>query len=185
MHSFSFLVAQDFSPALSRCLRWALAPEVRVRDRKLFYGTGLRFTVTPVKYFVLLGIAAFGAIGDTLLARGMKTFGSVAPSQITHIFAAVLNPYVFLGIFFLLAFMSTYLSALSWADLTYVLPATAFSYVFIALIARFFLHEHISPIRWFGIVLITAGVGFVAGGPESSSTKKPAQNERALVDAPR
>jgi len=125
--------------------------------------------VTPSKYFVLLGIAVFGAIGDTLLARGMKAFGSVAPNQIAHIFSAVLNPWVFLGIFFLLAFMSAYLSALSWADLTYVLPATAFGYVFIALIAKFFLHEHISAVRWAGIVLISAGVGFVAGGPESTS----------------
>jgi drug/metabolite transporter (DMT)-like permease len=137
--------------------------------------------VTPVKYFVLLGIAAFGAIGDTLLARGMKSFGAVAPNQIIHLFSAVLNPYVFLGILFLLAFMSAYLSALSWADLTYVLPATAFGYVFIALIARFLLHEHISPIRWFGIVLITAGVGFVAGGPESSSTKKTSEKETPLT----
>ena len=136
---------------------------------------------------MLLGIAVFGAIGDTLLARGMKSFGAVAPSQIFHLFAAVLNPWVFLGIFFLLAFMSTYLSALSWADLTYVLPATAFGYVFIALIAKFFLHEHISPVRWLGIVLITAGVGFVAGGPESSSTNKAANKEDgfAVQGAPR
>ena len=134
--------------------------------------------MTPSKYFVLLGIAVFGAIGDTLLARGMKAFGSVAPSQIAHIFSAVLNPWVFLGIFFLLAFMSTYLSALSWADLTYVLPATAFGYVFIALIAKFFLHEHISPVRWAGIVLISAGVGFVAGGPESTSPQPMPQTEQ-------
>lgn len=136
--------------------------------------------MTPRKYFVLLGIAAFGAIGDTLLARGMKAFGAVTPSQITHLFAAVLNPWVFLGIFFLLAFMSAYLSALSWADLTYVLPATAFGYVFIALIARFFLQEHISPVRWLGILLISAGVGFVAGGPESSSTKSASSKEATL-----
>ncbi len=136
--------------------------------------------MTLGKYSVLLGIAAFGAIGDTLLARGMKAFGSVAPGQIVHLFSAVLNPWVFLGIFFLLAFMSAYLSALSWADLTYVLPATAFGYVFIALIARFFLHEHISPVRWLGIVLISAGVGFVAGGPESSSTKVHSKEEKPL-----
>ncbi len=136
--------------------------------------------MTSGKYFVLLGVAAFGAIGDTLLARGMKAFGAVAPSQITHLLAAVLNPWVFLGIFFLLAFMSAYLSALSWADLTYVLPATAFGYVFIALIARFFLHEHISPVRWLGILLISTGVGFVAGGPESSSTKSASDQEPTL-----
>ncbi len=139
--------------------------------------------MTSGKYFVLLGIAAFGAIGDTLLARGMKSFGAVAPSQIIRLLSAVLNPWVFLGIFFLLAFMSAYLSALSWADLTYVLPATAFGYVFIALIARFLLHEHISPVRWLGIVLISAGVGFVAGGPESSSTKKPSDRDTRLTTA--
>ena len=138
--------------------------------------------MTPGKYFVLLGIAAFGAVGDTLLARGMKSFGAVAPSEFTHLFVAVLNPFVFIGIFFLLAFMSAYLSALSWADLTYVLPATAFGYVFIALIAKFFLHEYISPVRWFGIVLISAGVGFVAGGPESTS-KKPSDDKRGLSAA--
>ena len=137
--------------------------------------------MTPGKYFVLLGVAAFGAIGDTLLARGMKSFGAVTPSQILHLFTAVLNPFVFLGIFFLLAFMSAYLSALSWADLTYVLPATAFGYVFIALIAKFLLHEHISPVRWLGILLITAGVGFVAGGPESSSTGKAADKEPSVT----
>jgi drug/metabolite transporter (DMT)-like permease len=57
------------------------------------------------------------------------------------------------------------MNALSWADLTYVMPATALGYVLLALVARFVLHEHISPLRWLGIVLITAGVGFVAGGP--------------------
>ena len=136
--------------------------------------------MTLGKYSVLLGIAAFGAIGDTLLARGMKAFGSVAPNQIAHLLSAVLNPWVFLGIFFLLAFMAAYLSALSWADLTYVLPATAFGYVFIALIARFLLHEHISLVRWLGIVLISAGVGFVAGGPESSSPKVHSMEEKPV-----
>ena len=92
---------------------------------------------------------------------------------------AVVNPWVFIGIFFLLAFMAAYLTALSWADLTYVLPATAFGYVFIALIAKFFLHEHISALRWLGILLISAGVGFVAGGPESSSTKQIPEDEHA------
>ena len=126
--------------------------------------------MTLRKYFVLLGVAVFGAIGDSLLSRGMKTFGEVSPQHITRILAAVLNPWVFLGIFFLLAFMASYLTALSWADLTYVLPATAFGYVFIVLIARFLLHEQVSLMRWLGVVLISAGVAFAATGPESSHT---------------
>jgi drug/metabolite transporter (DMT)-like permease len=57
------------------------------------------------------------------------------------------------------------MTALSWADLTYVLPATSLGYVLLALVARFLLHEHVSPLRWLGIALITGGVGFIAGGP--------------------
>jgi drug/metabolite transporter (DMT)-like permease len=52
-----------------------------------------------------------------------------------------------------------------------VLPATSFGNVLIALLARFWLHEAISPMRWLGIVLITLGVGFVANG--KSYTEQP------------
>ena len=87
----------------------------------------------------------------------------------------MLNPWVAIGILLLLAFFATYMTALSWADLTYVLPATSLGYVLLALVARFVLHEHISPLRWLGIVLITGGVGFVAGGP-SLTEHHPAHN---------
>ncbi|MFI5105558.1 MAG: EamA family transporter, partial [Terriglobales bacterium] len=53
----------------------------------------------------------------------------------------------------------------SWADLTYVLPASAFGYVVTAFLSRFFLHEAVSPWRWAGVLLITCGVGLVARGP--------------------
>ena len=45
------------------------------------------------------------------------------------------------GICLLILFFCSYLTALSWADLTYVLPATALSYIFMVLLARVFLHE--------------------------------------------
>ena len=64
-----------------------------------------------------------------------------------------------------IGFFCTYLTALSWADLTYVLPATALSYVLMALLAKIFLHEDVTLAHWLGIALITAGVGFVATGP--------------------
>jgi drug/metabolite transporter (DMT)-like permease len=65
------------------------------------------------------------------------------------------------------------MTALSWADLTYVLPATSLGYVLLALVARFVLHEHVSPLRWLGIALITGGVGFVAGGPSLTEHPHP------------
>ncbi len=117
------------------------------------------------KYLVLLAVAVFAACGDVCLARGMKDFGAVSSANWHHLFAAVWNPWVLIGICLLMLFLSSYLTALSWADLTYVLPATAMSYVLMALLGKFFLHETVTAWRWLGIVLITAGVGFVAGGP--------------------
>ena len=58
--------------------------------------------------------------------------------------------------------------ALSWADLTYVLPASSLGYVLLAFIAKYHLHEQITTGRWLGIALITLGVGFVAGGPHKT-----------------
>jgi drug/metabolite transporter (DMT)-like permease len=123
------------------------------------------FPVTFRKYLVLAGVTLFAATGDSLLSLGMKQVGSISLHHLPSVLLAVLNPWVALGIFLLLAFFASYTTALSWADLTYVLPATSLGYVLLALIAKFALHEHVSPLRWLGIALISAGVGFVAGGP--------------------
>ena len=101
-----------------------------------------------------------------MLSHGMKQTGNISLSHLQGVILAVLNPWVAVGILLLLAFFATYMTALSWADLTYVLPATSLGYVLLALVARFVLHEHVSPLRWLGIALITGGVGFIAGGPE-------------------
>ena len=117
------------------------------------------------KYLVLAGVTVFAAAGDSMLSHGMKQVGSISVHHLQGVIFAVLNPWVAVGILLLLAFFATYMTALSWADLTYVLPATSLGYVILALVARFVLHEHVSPMRWLGIVLITGGVGFIAGGP--------------------
>ena len=95
----------------------------------------------------------------------MRDFGAVTASNWHRLLGAIGDPWIIAGICFLIGFFCTYLSALSWADLTYVLPATAISYIFMALLARIFLHENVTLAHWIGIGLITAGVGFVATGP--------------------
>jgi drug/metabolite transporter (DMT)-like permease len=121
--------------------------------------------VTIRKYLVLAGVTVFAAAGDSLLSHGMKQTGSISLHHLPGVLAAVLNPWVAVGIVLLLAFFASYMNALSWADLTYVLPASSLGYVLLALVAKFALHEQISPLRWMGIALISGGVGFVAGGP--------------------
>ncbi len=117
------------------------------------------------KYLVLAGVTLFAAIGDTFLARGMKQMGNISLHSLPDLVFTILDPWVALGILFLLAFFAAYMTALSWADLTYVLPATSLGYVLLALIAKFYLHEQVSTLRWVGIGLISAGVGFVTQGP--------------------
>ena len=129
--------------------------------------------MTLRKYLVLAGITVFSTAGDSLLARGMKDIGGVSLHNLHGLILAILNPWVAGGILLLLAFFASYMSALSWADLTYVLPATSLGYVLVALIAHFSFHEAISPTRWLGITLIAAGVGFVAAGPSATPAHPP------------
>ncbi len=121
------------------------------------------------KYLVLAGVSVFAPLGDSLLSYGMKQVGNISAKNIPDLLLAITNPWVGLGIIFLLGFFASYMTALSWADLTYVLPASSLGYVLLALIARFALHERISLMRWLGIALVSAGVGFVTSGPERTS----------------
>ena len=104
-----------------------------------------------------------------MLSHGMKQTGSISLHHLQGVILAVRNPWVAGGIVLLLAFFAAYTNALSWADLTYVLPATSLGYVLLALVARFALNEQVSPLRWMGIALISGGVSFVAGGPALTS----------------
>jgi drug/metabolite transporter (DMT)-like permease len=117
------------------------------------------------KILVYLAIACCNGAGDVLLKRGMDDLGQIHLSNWTHIFSAFTNPWIIIGIACLACFFYAYLTALSWADLTYVLPASAFGYVVTAFLSRYFLHEAVSPWRWAGVLLITCGVGLVARGP--------------------
>src|ERR1700722_14743935 len=106
----------------------------------------------------------------------MKQIAKISLHHSQSVIFALANPWVAAGILLLLAFFASYTSALSWADLTYVLPATLLGYVLLALVAKFALHEQVSPLRWAGIALITGGVGFVAGGP--ALTEHPVESSK-------
>ena len=124
------------------------------------------------KYLVLAGVSVFAPVGDSLLSYGMKQVGNISARDISGLLLAITNPWVALGILFLLGFFAAYMTALSWADLTYVLPASSAGYVLLAFIARFALHEQVSVTRWLGIALVSSGVGFVTTGPERTHRKR-------------
>ncbi|MGC9199256.1 MAG: EamA family transporter [Acidobacteriaceae bacterium] len=132
----------------------------------------MKHVLRPSQYAILLGVMLSASIGDSFLKRGMEQIGAVNLHHLGLLWHALFNPYVDIGIVLLIGFFSLYTTALSWADLTFVMPATAFGYVVIALMGRFWLHEHLSLWRWIGIVLIVTAVGFVAGGPSRTEHPK-------------
>lgn len=120
-----------------------------------------------MKTIIVIAIAALSAaIGESLLSYGMRRYGVISltePSQLfILVFSVFRNPYVFLGVVFLAIFFFLYLAALSWADLSFVLPLTAMSYIFGALLAKFFLKEDVTWLRWVGTFVIVVGIVFVA-----------------------
>ncbi len=129
-------------------------------------------TLTSRQYLILALVSISAPLGDTCLSRGMTHMPPVALAHPGALVAAVFTPWIAGGIALLIGFFASYLTALSWADLTFVLPATALGNVLVALLSRFWLQETISLERWVGIALITLGVGFVAQGP--SRTERPA-----------
>ena len=121
--------------------------------------------LAPQQYLILLTVMVTASFGDALLSRGMSQMGAVDLHHLAILLRALANLNIVVGIVLLIGFFASYMTALSWADLTFVMPATAFGNVMVALIGRFWFHEHISLSRWAGIMLLTCAVGFVANGP--------------------
>jgi len=113
---------------------------------------------------MVLAMVACGTVGDLLLKRGMMQIGAVqlTPAGISTAFHASLTNYtVWIAIFFLIGFMLTNMTVLSWADYSFVMPASAIGYAVIAFVGVTVLGETLTPRRWFGVALICVGVIFV------------------------
>ena len=106
------------------------------------------------------------AAHDVLLTRGMKQVGEVStikPKQLLLVARNVLSNKNFLtGFFFTMVYFFGFLAVLSWADLSFVFPATSLVYVVGTLGAKFILKETVSLERWAGILLVCLGVALTS-----------------------
>jgi drug/metabolite transporter (DMT)-like permease len=125
-------------------------------------------------YILLVLMVFFSSLGNVLLSRGMKQTGEIvdfSPAGLAGVFVKTFtNASIWTGILSLLLFFVFYLLLLSWADLSYVQPASAIGYALVAVLGYFMLGEFISPTRWMGVLFICAGVALV-GGTEPSPKK--------------
>jgi uncharacterized membrane protein len=117
-------------------------------------------------YVLIVVIVIFSPLGNVLLGKGMKSVGSAQNwsfADLFHVFGqTIANGYIWLGMLSLLTFLIAYMLILSWADYSFVQPSTSLSYLTVALLSHFLLQEVISPLRWFGVLVICTGV-FVVG----------------------
>lgn len=111
----------------------------------------------------------FGPLGDVLLRKGMKNVGAISdwsPGNLAHLFVAVFTSgMIWLGIGSLLTFFVAFTLVLSWADYSYVQPASSFAYGLVAVLGRYVLGESITTMRWVGVLIICVGVLIVGHTP--------------------
>jgi drug/metabolite transporter (DMT)-like permease len=122
---------------------------------------------------ILIMILA-GPLGNTLLAKGMKQIGAISFSSFTVVLQTLgeilSSGTIWLGIGLMITFFVAYSLVLSWADYSYVQPASAMAYAVVAILGILVLHESVSPLRWLGIGVICLGV-VVVGRTHPNTTE--------------
>ncbi len=120
-------------------------------------------------YLLILMMVVFGPVGNVVLSKGMKQMNGLSlhsPAETLHLFLRVFTSgTIWLGIASLLTFFVAYMLVLSWADYSYVQPASSIAYGTVALLGRFVLHEPVSAIQWAGVAIICLGVLIVGHTP--------------------
>ncbi len=132
---------------------------------------------TPIaKTSILIALlVVFGSAGNIFFSVGMKRIGALeswTPAALRSAFVAVFaNLWIWLGIGSMLLFLASLMLVLSWADFSYVQPATASMYVVVPLLGHFVLGESVAGPRWVGVGLISLGVALVGSTPPNTTKK--------------
>jgi uncharacterized membrane protein len=120
-------------------------------------------------YLLIFLMVIFGPLGNVLLGKGMKRIGTVSIGTIAGVVdllsRVLTSGTIWLGIGSLITFFVAYMLVLSWADYSYVQPASSVAYGIVALLGHFMLREVVTPTRWVGVLIICIGVLVVGHTP--------------------
>lgn len=114
---------------------------------------------------MMIIIICASPVGYIFVSKGMKQIdwqGWTLPDLLHFFVQAFTMGTMWLGIALLLAYFVAFLVVLSWADYSYVQPAASLSYLIVAVLARYVLHETVTPLRWLGVIIVCSGV-FIVG----------------------
>jgi multidrug transporter EmrE-like cation transporter len=114
--------------------------------------------------FLILGSTG----GEIAITRGMKVTGEperLRPKELLRFLGRALrNSWFWAGVPLMALSFYALLLLLSWEPISFVIPASALSYVVGTFGAKYILGEKVSAARWTGVVLVCAGVALVALG---------------------
>ena len=114
---------------------------------------------------LLLVIVVSGTGGELCVTRAMKEIGEVTdfrPLALARfILQALVVRWMWIGIAMMTLAFFALLAALSFENVSFVVPVTALSYAAGAVGAVLFLRERISLQRWIGVFIVCAGVTIV------------------------
>ena len=118
---------------------------------------------------VFLAFLIFGSTGGEIaITRGMKVTGEperLRPKELLRFLGRALrNSWFWAGVPLMALSFYALLLLLSWEPISFVIPASALSYVVGTFGAKYILGEEVSAARWTGVVLVCAGVALVALG---------------------
>lgn len=118
---------------------------------------------------LLLSVLIFGSTGGEIaITYGMKATGEPAqlrPVALLKFLArAFRNGWFWVGVPMMAASFYALLMLLSWEPISFVIPASALSYVIGTLGAKYILREDVTAARWAGVLFVCAGVVLVTLG---------------------
>ena len=120
---------------------------------------------------VILLLAFFicsGTGGEIAITYGMKDVGEperLRPKYVLRFLGRALsNGWFWTGIPLMALSFYSLLVLLSWQPVSFVIPASALSYVVGVFGAKYILREDVSSVRWAGVTLVCAGVALVVVG---------------------
>ncbi len=125
-------------------------------------------------YLMIAVMIVAGPLGNVLLGKGMKQAGTPVLWPLAALphsaYRIVSSGSIWLGVASLITFFVAYMLALSWADYSFVQPASSLAYAVVALLGFLVLGERIPPLQWAGIAVICLGV-FVVGRTHPHTTE--------------
>jgi multidrug transporter EmrE-like cation transporter len=122
-----------------------------------------------IRDVLLLAVLVFASTsGEIAITHGMKATGEPArlrPMAVLRFLGRALgNGWFWAGVPLMALSFYSLLVLLSWEPISFVIPASALSYVVGTFGAKYVLGEEVSVARWAGVVLVCAGVALVAAG---------------------